>query len=103
MPLSEHHNPNIQKKVILENQIIPHLTNFSQAILQPQQISYVHSHEDMWEVFYIESGKGLMVVNDQEYQLEKGVCIMVEPHDRHEIINNGNKNLVINYFGIVAN
>ena len=54
----------------------------------------------MWEIFYVESGKGIMVVDDREYTLTKGTCIMVEPEENHEIINNSNQDLVINYFGI---
>ena len=95
------HNRNIQKKVIIENNVVPNLTNFSQAVFKPQQIAHIHSHSDMWEVFYVESGSGLMIVNQQEYQLTRGVCIMVEPEDTHEIINNSDVDLVLNYFGIV--
>ena len=40
-------------------------------------------------------------INQQEYQLTRGVCIMVEPEDTHEIINNSDVDLVLNYFGIV--
>ena len=95
------HNRNIQKKTILDHNIIPHLTNFSQAIFKPQQVAHVHCHSDMWEVFYVESGNGIMIVDDQEHILTKGTCIMVEPEESHEIINNSKEDLVINYFGIV--
>ena len=97
------HNKNIEKKVILDRGAVPNLTNFSQAIFKPKQVAYAHSHSDMWEVFYVESGSGLMIVNEQEYQLQKGVCVMVEPNDRHEIINNSDDDLVLNYFGVVPN
>ena len=95
------HNQAIKKKTIIDNEIVPHLTNFSQAIFKPQQIANIHSHSDMWEVFYVESGKGIMIVDGQEYTLTKGTCIMVEPEESHEIINNSKEDLVINYFGIV--
>ena len=95
------HNKNIQKKTILDNNIVPHLTNFSQALFKPEQIAHIHSHSDMWEVFYVESGDGIMIVDDRQYTLTKGTCIMVEPEESHEIINNSKEELVINYFGIV--
>ena len=94
------HNKSITKKTIINNQIIPHLTNFSQAVFKPKQIAHIHSHPDMWEVFYIESGVGIITVNGEKYSLTKGTCVMVEPNDTHEIINNGDRDLVINYFGI---
>ena len=96
------HNKNIQKRTIIHNHVVPHLTNFSQAVFKPKQVAHTHSHSDMWEVFYVESGSGMIVVNGQEYRLTKGTCIMVEPEESHEIINNSQEDLVLNYFGIVA-
>lgn len=95
------HNKNILKKTIIDNHKIPHLTNFSQAIFKTGQVAPVHSHSDMWEVFFVESGRGIIKVNDQEFLLEKGVYIVVNPHDNHEIINNSEEDLIINYFGII--
>lgn len=95
------HNPNIKKKLIISKGKIPTLTNFSQAILSSGQISFAHSHEDMWEVFYVESGEGIMMINDQPHKLETGVTITVEPYEKHEIINNSSSDLIINYFGIL--
>jgi len=95
------HNQAIKKKTILSKGKLPHITNFSQAIFAPQQVAYLHSHDDIWEVFYVEEGKGIIKVNNQEYILEKGVCIMVEPTETHEIINNSDGDLVINYFGVI--
>lgn len=96
------HNKNIQKKTIIDNHKIPNLTNFSQAIFKAGQIAPTHSHSDMWEVFFVESGTGIIKVNNVEFLLEKGFYIMVEPNDNHEIINNSQEDLIINYFGIVA-
>lgn len=94
------HNEQIKKKVIIHNGTIPHLTNFAQAHFPPQQIAHSHSHDDMWEVFLIVSGKGKMKVKGQEFILKPGVCITVAPHETHEIINDGCEELIINYFGI---
>lgn len=96
------HNKNIEKKIIIDNNKIPHLTNFSQGIFKPGQIASAHSHSDMWEVFFVESGRGIIKVNSQEFLLEKGLYIIVEPNDNHEITNNSQEDLIINYFGIVA-
>ncbi|WP_330204385.1 cupin domain-containing protein [Cyanobacterium sp. Dongsha4] len=95
------HNQSIKKKTILNKGKLPHITNFSQAIFAPKQVAYVHNHDDMWEVFYVEKGTGIIKINEREYILEKGVCVLVEPNENHEIINNGDDNLIINYFGVV--
>ncbi len=94
------HNPNIKKKVLINSEEIPNITNFAQAKLESGQISYAHKHDDMWEVFYVESGEGIIKINDQDFPFKKGVCVVVKPLEEHEIINNGNEDLVINYFGI---
>ncbi|MGI0482539.1 cupin domain-containing protein [Geminocystis sp. CENA526] len=96
------HNLNIQKKTIIEKDNIPHLTNFSQAIFKSGQIATNHSHKDMWEVFFVESGRGIIKINGEEFLLEKGLYVIVEPKENHEIINNSQEDLIINYFGIAS-
>jgi hypothetical protein len=49
------HNPAIQKKVMLRSGDLPHLTNFSQARFAPGQVAAAHAHQDMCEVFFVES------------------------------------------------
>ena len=94
------HNPEIKKKVMLNSNDVPHITNFSQARFAKGQAADAHSHDKMYEVFLFESGKGIIHVNNEEYLIEQGVCVMVEPGEIHEIINTGSRELVVTYFGI---
>ncbi len=96
------HNREIKKKVMLGFGELPHLTNFSQARFAPGQIATGHHHKDMYEVFFIESGSGIIRVNGTDYTLEPGVCIAVELEEEHEVINSGSEELVITYFGLKA-
>jgi quercetin dioxygenase-like cupin family protein len=96
------HNPEIKKKVMLRLGELPHLTNFSQARFAPGQAAAAHAHSDMCEVFFVESGTGVITVNGQPYGLEAGVCIAVEPGEVHEVINQGADELVLTYFGLRA-
>ncbi len=96
------HNQAIQKKVMLTPGNIPHLTNFSQAVFTPGQKVIPHYHETMYEVFFVESGSGIILIEDVEYPLHPGNCITVEPKEKHELINTGNTNLVLTYFGIAS-
>ena len=94
------HNPEITKKVMLTNQHIPHLTNFSQATFTPGQIASAHSHQDMHEVFFVSAGEGIMRIDGKEHDLTPGVCIAIATGEIHEVINTGTEDLVLTYFGI---
>ncbi len=56
----------------------------------------------MFEVFFVEAGRGVMKIAGAEHQLEEGVCILVEAGERHEITNTSSSDLVLNYFGVEA-
>jgi mannose-6-phosphate isomerase-like protein (cupin superfamily) len=94
------HDPQIVKQVLLTRGDVPHLTAFSRATFSPGQTAHEHQHRDMFEVFFVLSGSGLMKIGGSEHQLESGVCILVEPGELHEISNTGASDLVLNYFGI---
>lgn len=94
------HNPAIKKKVMLRLGDLPHLTNFSQARFAPGHVAAAHAHQDMCEVFFVESGTGVIQIDQQEYGLAPGVCIAVEPGETHEVRNTGNDELVLTYFGL---
>jgi quercetin dioxygenase-like cupin family protein len=94
------HNPEIRKKVMLSLGELPHLTNFSQAVFAPGQIAEAHSHQDMCEIFFVESGRGIIRINGKDYPLKRGTCVAVEPGEVHEVINNDSIDLVLTYFGL---
>lgn len=94
------HNPAIKKRVMLRSGEVPHLTNFSQASFAPGQVANGHQHLDMAEVFFVESGQGIITINGSPQLLEPGTCILVEPGEHHEVVNTGSADLVLTYFGI---
>lgn len=94
------HNPKITKKVLVRNGQVPRLTNLTQAIFPPGEIVNPHTHQDMYEIFFVEKGLGVIKINDQPHPIEEGTCITVELGDKHEIINSSNNDLVITYLGI---
>ena len=96
------HDPQITKQVMLRRGDLPHVTAFSRSTLLPGQTAHEHQHRDMFEVFFVESGAGTMKIAGTEHQLERGVCILVEPGELHEISNTGSAELVLNYFGVEA-
>lgn len=94
------HNPQIKKKVIIQKGIIPSIGGFSQAIFKPKQRVEKHSHENIYEVFYILSGEGIFEVRDKSYILKKNDCLIVEPGEIHSQKNNSKKELVFLYMGV---
>jgi len=94
------HNLEIKKRVMLHKGDVPHLTTFAQATFAPGQITTLHSHADMSEIFFVESGSGKIIVDGTELDLTPGTCIVAEPGEQHQLINDGNMPLVLTYFGI---
>lgn len=94
------HNIEIKKKVFIPNGQVPHLTQFSRVTFKPGQIANNHIHQDMYEIFYVESGEGEIIVNGSKYSLASGDCVTVEPGEDHEVINIGKVNLIITIIGI---
>ncbi len=94
------HDPEIRKKVLLRKGDLPYLANFSQARFLPGQTAHAHTHDDMYEVFLVESGSGLITVDGEAHALEPGTCLAVEPGEMHEVHNPGPHELVLTYFGI---
>ncbi|MCA9931579.1 MAG: cupin domain-containing protein, partial [Anaerolineales bacterium] len=86
--------------VMLQKGDLPHLTTFAQATFAPGQVTTLHSHTDMTEIFFVESGEGIITVEGAAYALAPGVCIVAEAGEQHQLANDGTAPLVITYFGI---
>ena len=98
LPVS--HQPTISKRVLLEPGELPVLTNFSQAVFGPGDVAPGHRHDDMWEVFFVRSGRGTIRIDGIESALEQDHCWAIEPGELHEIRNDGDGDLVLLYFGL---
>ena len=96
------HNTAIRKQVMLQKGDLPHLIQFAQAKFAPGQVAAAHAHSDMHEVFFVESGQGVMVIDNEEHDLLPGVCIAVAPGETHEVRNTGTELLVLTYFGVTS-
>lgn len=94
------HNPEIIKKVLIENGEIPHITQLARVTFKPGQMANSHEHQDMYEIFNIESGSGKILINSNEYPLKTGDCFIVEPNEKHEIENSSQEDLIITILGI---
>ena len=94
------HNERIRKRVILESGDIPRITQYARAVFPPGQKAGSHLHNDMAEVFTVESGCGEIRIDEVAYVFAAGTTVLVEPGEVHEIINTGDADMVISYFGV---
>lgn len=101
LPSSVSHNTAISKQTMLAAGEFPPITNFSQAHFPPKAIAYAHQHNDMLEVFFIESGQAIISVNGIEHNLTAGSCIVIEPGEIHELRNaSHDQAMIVTYFGL---
>ncbi|MEJ2033250.1 MAG: cupin domain-containing protein [Deltaproteobacteria bacterium] len=95
------HNPELRKKVMLKEGDLPAcFMKFSQARFTSGQAAGAHAHADMYEVFLVEQGEGLIRIGKAEHPLHPGTCAVAEPGETHDLINTGSADLVITYFGV---
>ena len=96
------HDPQLIKRVMIRAGELPHLKKFAQARFAPGQTARAHSHHDQYEVFLIESGEGVVRINDKEYEVSAGSCVVFDPSEVHEVTNTGSVEMILTYFGLEA-
>lgn len=96
------HQGEILKKVLLNKGEVPHLMMFSSATFQPNQKVEAHKHDTMYEIYFIQSGKALFVINDKEIQVKPGDCITIAPGEIHYQSNPFTEEVTWLYFGIAT-
>lgn len=95
------HDPAIRKRLLVPNGVVPKLTNFSQSVLAPGQLCPAHTHPDMYEIYLVESGEGVLVLNGDDRPLRAGDCLVVAPGEQHSMQNrSADTPLHLTYFGI---
>ena len=100
IPLELSHRK-IEKKVILQKGDVPNLMFFNWAKLKPGESLELHSHENMYEVFYGLTGKLECVINEKKIiNLKKGNCLTLEPGEMHKLNNPYKKETTFLCYGI---
>jgi len=94
------HNPDIKKKVFINNGDVANLTTFATATFKPGQSVELHKHETMYEIFFILSGKVDFTVNGEKLTLGSGDCLTIEPNEIHNQNNPYDKEVTWIYFGL---
>ena len=55
--------------------------------IKPGETASVHYHKKQTEIFYFLDSNGYWLINGDEYRFSKGDVLVIEPNDRHEVIN----------------
>eukprot|EP00741_Cyanophora_paradoxa_P009028 tig00001437_g8741.t1 len=93
-------NTDIKKKQFIPKGTVPHLMMFSTATFAKGQGVPLHSHEDMHEVFYVQSGNGIFRINGVTMAVKAGHTFVAHAGDVHNVENVEDEDLVILYYGI---
>lgn len=99
---TSHKTSNVLKKVISKNGELGNITQFGKAAFKSGDSVEKHSHETMYEVFFITSGKVLFVVEGKKIVAKKDDTIIIEPKEVHEQSNPYNKKVEWLYFGLAT-
>ena len=73
------HNAKIRKRELVGNGELGPITTYSVAVFPPGEKAGSHLHNDMAEVFRVESGCGEIRINDVAYVFKAGMVMVVEP------------------------
>lgn len=76
------------KKVFLDESDL----NFPGALIQqikikPSETAVSHYHKKQTEIFYFLNSNGYFVVNEERINPQQGDIIVVEPNDKHTVVN----------------
>ena len=77
------------------------IANFTRHVVQGRITTDYHSHENKEQIYYFISGKGKMLIDDQEYPVTAGDAVHLPPRVKHQVINNTEDD--IEYLNISGN
>ena len=63
------------------------LANFTRHVVQGRVTTDYHSHENKEQIYYFISGRGKMLIDDEEYAVTAGDAVHLPPLARHRVIN----------------
>ncbi|WOO41132.1 cupin domain-containing protein [Rubellicoccus peritrichatus] len=64
--------------------------------VEPGMIPYpYHSHSAQWEFYHVISGSGMLRYEEGERDIKEGDAFLFKPGEPHQLINNGNSDLII--------
>ena len=83
------------KKILLDENDLNYKGGLVQLIkVKSQEVAKDHYHKKQTEIFYFLTKNGYWVINDQKFEFEIGDVLVIEPNDRHYVMNNTTEDYV---------
>ena len=96
------HDPGIIRRILLGEEQLPGSVRLSHALLAPGQRVTPHRHDQLFEIFYLISGDGVLSVEGNDTPIHAGSCFVIEPGEEHALMNSGEMDMTLLYFGLFA-
>jgi mannose-6-phosphate isomerase-like protein (cupin superfamily) len=76
------------KKILLDENDLDYKGGLVQEIrVKPGEVAKDHYHKQQTEIFYFLTKNGYWVINDEKLFFEIGDVLVIEPNDRHYVMN----------------
>jgi len=69
--------------------------SLAEAIVYPGQSTIEHYHNKSEEIYFVESGEGLIQLNNEKFEIQTGDAIAIPPRTKHKLWNTGTSPLKI--------
>lgn len=82
------------KKILLDDENLQNGSVVQEIRVKAGKKVGEHYHKKQTEVFYFFSNEGYWIINEEKYEFEAGDILVIEPNDRHTVINEDSKDYV---------
>ena len=80
------------KKILADENDLNYKGGLVQEIkIKPGEKAESHYHEKQTEIFYFLTKNGYWIINDQKFIFEIGDVLIIEPNDKHCVVNDTKK------------
>ncbi len=69
--------------------------SLAEARVKPGKKTEPHLHKKSEEIYQVLSGKGILRIEDEEYEIERGLAVIIMPGQVHSLVNTGKEDLVV--------
>ncbi len=87
VPEPTSHDADLMKRVLVGPGVLPRIWQFSTITFPEGRTAEVHVHDEAYEVFYLRTGTMVFDVAGEEVRLEAGDSLVVEPGERHGVVD----------------